>query len=252
MLYYDDKVHGAYASISKDKEVAQSNDGKAIILEDGSAIVYASDSKGFIDVPLTLTNLMSFFQGMHLCYNDGQGTRDIVTFLGADFIDDMQLKCKIQRSDDSEILVNLEALNFIENPDIELISQTYADYIQESENITTLQMEHILHPKALSPLQEEMMSHHTRSHHLPFPKLLAVAKAGEISRHLASLKGCYPICVACFFGTTHKCPWHSKLKQSHPIQKKSDNYPSAKASLDHLILAQPGLILQISGKLIDM
>jgi hypothetical protein len=61
----------------------------------GSTIVYASDSKVSIDVPVTLTNLVSFFQGMRLCYNDGQGTQDIVTFLGADFIDDMQLKCKI-------------------------------------------------------------------------------------------------------------------------------------------------------------
>ncbi len=55
---------------------------------------------------------------MRLRYNDGQGTRDIVTFLRADFIDGMQLKCKVQKSDESEILINLETLNFIENPDI--------------------------------------------------------------------------------------------------------------------------------------
>ncbi len=113
-------------------------------------------------------------------------------------------------------------------------------------------MEHILHPKALSLLQEEMMSHHTRLHHLPFPKLLAMAKAGEIPCHLVSLKGPCHICLACLFGTAHKQPWHSKLKQHHPIQRKSDNYPGAKASLDHLVLAQPGLILQISGKLTGM
>ncbi len=42
---------------------------------------------------------------MRLGYNDGQGTLDIVTFLvGADFIDDVQLKCKIRKSDHSEIL----------------------------------------------------------------------------------------------------------------------------------------------------
>jgi hypothetical protein len=86
---------------------------------------------------------------------------NIVTFLGAEFIDEMQLKCKIQRSDDLDILVDLETLNVIENPAIASILQTYADYIHESNNIPTLQMEHILHPKALSPLQEEMMSHHT-------------------------------------------------------------------------------------------
>ncbi len=96
------------------------------------------------------------------------------------------------------------------------------------------------------------MSHHTRLHHLPFPKLLAMAKTGEIPHHLASLKGHCPICVACLFGTAHKCPWHLKSKQSHPIQKKSDDYPGAKASLDHLVSAQPGLLLQISGTLTGM
>ncbi len=58
--------------------------------------------------------------------------------------------------------------------------------------------------------------------------------------------------MACLFGTAHKCPWHSKSKESHPIQKKSNNYPDAKVSLDHLVSAQPGLIPQISGKLTGM
>jgi hypothetical protein len=84
-----------------------------------------------------------------------------VTFLGADFVDDMQLKCKIRKSDESEVLVDLETLNFIENPDIASIPQTSEDYVQDSELITPSQLEHIMHPKALSPLQEEMMSHHT-------------------------------------------------------------------------------------------
>ncbi len=123
--------------------------------------MYISDDEVSLDVPETLTNLVSFFHGMRLRYNDGQGTQDIVTFLGADFIDGMQLKCKIQKSDESEILVNLETLNFIENPDIASIPQTLADYIRKRELITPLQLEHIMHPKALSPLQEEMMSHHT-------------------------------------------------------------------------------------------
>ena len=55
---------------------------------------------------------------MCLRFNDGQGIRDIVTFLEADFINGMQLKCKIWKSDESEILIDFETLNFIENPDI--------------------------------------------------------------------------------------------------------------------------------------
>jgi hypothetical protein len=161
MPYYDDTVNWVYTAISKDKELAHSNDGKAIVSEDGSAHVYITYNKVSLDVPVALTNLVPFFQGMRLRNNDGQGTRDIVTFLGADFLDDMQPKCKIQKSDDLVILVNLETLNFIENPDIALIPQTLADYIRESKHITPLQLELILHPKAFSPLQEEIMSHHT-------------------------------------------------------------------------------------------
>jgi hypothetical protein len=58
------------------------------------------------------------------------------------------------------ILVDIETLNFIENPDIALIPETSADYFWECGVMTPSQLEHILHPKALSPLQEEMMSHH--------------------------------------------------------------------------------------------
>jgi hypothetical protein len=169
MPYYDDKVNWAYMAICKEKELAQSDDGKAIISDNGSAIVYFSNNETPLEVPVTLTNLVSFFQGMGLRYNDGQGTQDIVTFLGADFIEDMQLKCKIQKSDDSVILVDLETLNFIDNPDIALIPQTLADYVCKSENIEPLQMEHIMHPKTFLPLQEKMMSYHTRTS-LAIPK----------------------------------------------------------------------------------
>ncbi len=123
------------------------DDGKAIVSEDNSALDYISDNKISLDVPVTLTNHVSFFQGMRLCYNDGQGTQDIVTFLGADFLDDMQLQCKTQKSNDPVILVNLETLNFIENPDIPSIPQTLADYIHKRKYITPAQLEHIFASK---------------------------------------------------------------------------------------------------------
>jgi hypothetical protein len=44
-----------------------------------------------------------------------------------------------------------------------------------------------------------------------------MAEVAEIPRHLASLKGRFPIFVACLFGTAHKRSWHFKSKESHPI-----------------------------------
>ncbi len=96
------------------------------------------------------------------------------------------------------------------------------------------------------------MSHHTQLHHLPWPKLITMAEAGEIPHCLASLKGRCPICVACLFGTAHKHPWRLKSKESHSIQKESDNHPGARASLDHLVSVQPGLIPQMSGQITCM
>ncbi len=81
-------------------------------------------------------------------------------FVGADFVDNMQIKCKIKLSDDRTILVDPEMLNFIENPDIASIPQTSEDYCQEIEHIEPSQLEHLFTPQRLSPLKEEMMSHH--------------------------------------------------------------------------------------------
>jgi hypothetical protein len=79
-----------------------------------------------------------------------------------------------------------------------------------------------------------------------------MAEKGEIPKHLAALKGHCPICVACLFGQAHKCPWQSKSQQKHPIRKLTDNAPGKKASLDQMVSAQPGLILQMSGRLTNL
>jgi hypothetical protein len=172
-----------------------------------------------------------------------------MTFLGADFGKDMQIKCQIKVSNDSVILVDPETLNFIENPDIALIPQTSKEYCQEFKNIEPSQLEHILSPQSLSPLQDEMMSHHRHLHHMPFPKLITMAEKGEIPKRIAVLKGHCTICVACLFGQAHKRPWQSKSKMKHPICKPTDN---AKASFDQMVSAQPGLILQMSGCLANL
>jgi hypothetical protein len=159
----------------------------------------------------------------------------------------MQLKCQIKLADESILLVDPETLNFIDNPDIALIPQTSEEYCRDCVNIKPTNLQHILNPMTLSPIQEEMMSHHYCLHHLHFTKLIGMAENGEIPRCLATLKGRCPICLSCSFGMAHKCPWRSKSKQTHSKQKKFDDHPGARASMDHLVSVQPGLIPQISG-----
>ncbi len=147
------------------------------------------DSEGGMsfDIPATIDNAVSFMRGMKLQYNDGNGTQDIITFLGIDYIDDMQNVCMIQCSDDTKMMVAPELLNFIENPDISSIPQSILDYYEECQYLEPSDLEKIVQTQALSPLQEEMMSYHCRLHHTPFPKLTIMAEQGEIPRHLAQL-----------------------------------------------------------------
>ena len=210
------------------------------------------DDEILIDAPLTLTNLVSFLNGMKLRYNDGSGTRDVVTFMGADFVDGMQIKCNIKLSNDSTILVDPETLNFLENPDIASIPQTSEDYCREITTVDPSDVEHLLKPQSISPLQEEMMSYHYRLHHMQFPQMIVLAEKGVLPKRLSSLKGRCPICVACLFGQAHKRPWRSKSKQKHPIRKPSDNAPGKRTSVDQLVSAQPGLIPQMSGSLTNL
>ncbi len=114
--YYNDCVNWEYTSKVKKTNLAASDNGQNI--------VHLSNNKISIDVPATVENMSTFFKRLKLRYNDGNGTRDIITFIGVDFIDDMQLKCQIRLSDESVLLVDPETLNFIENPDIALIPQT--------------------------------------------------------------------------------------------------------------------------------
>ena len=115
--FYDDKIRWALASKEKVNELANLDNN-------GNNILTIGDNEVTLDIPVMLTNLVSFLKDMRLKYNDGQGTRDIVTFLGADFGEDMQIICQIKLSNDSVILVDPKSLNFIENPDIPSIPQT--------------------------------------------------------------------------------------------------------------------------------
>ncbi len=78
--------------------------------------------------------------------------------------------------DDSTKLIDPEMLDFIENPDITIIPQTLEEYCRDATNLKPLDLEHIIKPVTLSPLQEEMLSYHYQLHHEPFPKLITLAE----------------------------------------------------------------------------
>ncbi len=114
--------------------------------DNGGGILTIGEDEVRLDIPIMLTNLVSFFKDMKLKYNDGQETCNIVAFLGADFGKNMQIKYQVKFSNDLAILVDPTAMNFIENPDIASIPQTSEEYCRKCENVEPSQLEHILSP----------------------------------------------------------------------------------------------------------
>jgi len=77
--FYDDKI--CWALASKEKVDANLDD------KDVDNILTIGDNEVALDMPVTLTNLVSFFKDMMLKYNDGQGTdctssNQMITFCG--------------------------------------------------------------------------------------------------------------------------------------------------------------------------
>jgi hypothetical protein len=174
--FYDGKICWAFASKEKVDELANLDD-------DGGSILTIGEDEVTLDIPIMLTNLVSFFKEVKLKYNDGQGTHNNVTFLRDDFGKNLQIECLVKLSNDSGILVDPKALNFKENPDIASIPQTTEEYCHECKNIEPSQSEHIPSPQSLSPLQEEMMSHHCCLHHTPLSIWLNKEKFQNVFQH---------------------------------------------------------------------
>ena len=146
---------------------------------------------------------------MELILNDGSGGESLVKFKELTDASNNGSQCKVATKDGKELTVPSDYLHYVENPDIASIPQVSEDYCRECNNITKQDLAHILQPKSLSPLQEEIMSYHIKMHHIPFNQLIVLAEKGKIPRRLATLKGRTPICVACIFGTAHKRPWRN-------------------------------------------
>jgi hypothetical protein len=147
----------------------------------------------------------------------------------------MQMVCHIQQSDGTELFVIPQMLNFIENPGIASNPQTNEEYYDECHYLDSSDLEKIVHSQPLSPLQEEMMSHHYRLHHTPFPRLIVMAELGEIYEVVAQyaphaylvlltsiLREPSPRIVVIQFTRNQTCLWVPELQQKHSSELNLD------------------------------
>ncbi len=113
--------------------------------------------------------------------------------------------------------------------------------------ITQEQAQRLACPQALTPQQQVLMSWHHCLYHLPFNRILMLAKQGYLPKILLKLQDKLPLCVACQFGTAHQRPWHINGKKSGSIQNLDQTKPGDGVSVDQIISAQPSLIPQMAG-----
>ena len=158
------------------------------------------------------------------------------------------LKHIIRHKDGSRSLVNKTHLSFIDQIGFDNLPSTPLDYCKEvGKGITQEQAQKLAYPRSLTPEQQELMSWHHRLYHLPFHKMLTLAKFGILPRRFIKLQDKLPLCVACQFGTAHRRPWRTKGKKSGSIRRPNQTEPGDGVSVDQIISAQPGLIPQMAG-----
>jgi hypothetical protein len=74
--YYNNTTNWAFVSKGKLNEALDDvdNNGDPIPITQDDTIIYADDNEVLKNTPVTLTNLISFFDGMRLRYNNGSRT----------------------------------------------------------------------------------------------------------------------------------------------------------------------------------
>ncbi len=158
---------------------------------------------------------IKFKLGMNIIFKDGTRKSKYVVYKGATA---NGLKHVIRCIDGSQSNVNQSHLSFTNQFGFENIPQMPLNYCKEvGIGITQEQAQRLACPQALTPQQQELMSWHHCLYHLPFNRILMLAKRGYLPKILFKLQDKLPLCVACQFGTAHQCPWRTKGKKSGSI-----------------------------------
>ena len=117
------------------------------------------------------------------------------------------------------LLVTKEFLKSRNVPDIGSIPISSEDYINKSKNITQEQIDNIMFPEVLSPLQQEFKFCHYKLSH-PHPKsMFRLAKLGFLSLIFLDLKDDVPLFSSCIYGSTRRRQWITKGNKSGSLGK---------------------------------
>ena len=133
-----------------------------------------------------------------------------------------------------------------DTPDISKVSFSGPDrnHTPSSQNKVPLVEDDEFSPMIEDPTRELLLWHY-RLGHLPFARLQAMARAGDLPRRLTTCS--VPECAACRLGKATKVLWRMKgennMRKVHPVTK-----PGQCVSVDQLESTTPGLIAQLKGR----
>ena len=152
----------------------------------------------------------------------------------------LQLLYNLKLNDNSTVTTTKEFVSAEDDQDLADIPTSTEDYIRLCQEIKPEDIQRLVSPKALSPIQEEWLQWHERTNHLPYSQMRKLAKAGVLPKKFTNLHS-PPLCPSCAFGASKRRAW--RIKDSYrSIKKDGHATPGSIVSIDQLASAQPGLI----------
>jgi hypothetical protein len=136
---------------------------------------------------------------------DGAGKEEMVVYKG---VMSDGLTHTVRWHDGTRLNVHNAHLCLKLHADLSNIPRTPLNYCRKvGRGISKGEAEALARPQILTALQQELMDWHHRLYHLSSSKLFRLAEMGYLPKNLLKCKGSLPLCIACKFGTAHRCPW---------------------------------------------
>ena len=116
-------------------------------------------------------------------------------------------------------------------------------------HLTEDDIQNLKHPLPLTKLEQEWLNIHDQYGHISFREMDRLVENIMIPSKFKNLKGKHFMCPSCAYEKMRKSAWQSKgiTNLKHNCQK-ANNKPGAKIFTDQIVVAQPGLVPQLSGR----
>ena len=193
------------------------------------------------------TDADSFKIGDTVRYIDKSGSKG-AKITDLTFNEQMRPSYRVELEDQTSVEATDDVIQHVDDTNIGIVPRTVEQVQHEANKLSKEDIDSIICPETLTPLEEKFMHWHHRLMHLPEKHMIRLSKLGILDPRFAKMSR-IPKCASCAFGKAHKRPWRTKGKKSGSIRRDDEVRAGDGVSVDQLVSAQPGLIPQVSGTL---